>query len=91
MGAGRVLWALARALLGSSAHFDSLWQRRERLAGLPALIVWGMKDRAFPPDQLARWRTALPQARVVELAEAGHWPHEEAPEEVLRELEAFLT
>jgi pimeloyl-ACP methyl ester carboxylesterase len=28
---------------------------------------------------------------VVELAEAGPWPHEEAPDEVLRRMEAFLT
>ena len=89
-GRGRVLWPLARALLASGDFYDSLWRRRDQLAGLPALILWGMKDRAFSPDQLARWRAALPRARVVELAQAGHWPHEEAPEEVLREMEAFL-
>jgi haloalkane dehalogenase len=90
-GRGRVLWALARALLGSSDFYDSLWQRRERLAGLPALILWGMRDSAFRPQLLERWRTALPRAEVVELAEAGHWPHEEAPEEVIRRMQAFLT
>jgi haloalkane dehalogenase len=89
-GRGRVLWALARALLGSSDFYDSLWQRRDRLAALPALILWGMKDSAFQPPLLQRWRRALPGARVVELAEAGHWPHEEEPAEVLRHLEAFL-
>jgi haloalkane dehalogenase len=90
-GRGRVLWALARSLLGSSDHYDSLWQRRERLAGLPALILWGMRDSAFRPQLLERWRTALPRAQVVELAEAGHWPHEEAPAEVLRQVSAFLA
>jgi pimeloyl-ACP methyl ester carboxylesterase len=90
-GRGRVLWALARALLGSSDFYDSLWQRRDRLAGLPALILWGMRDSAFRPYLLERWRSALPRAQVVELAEAGHWPHEEAPDEVLRRMEAFLT
>jgi pimeloyl-ACP methyl ester carboxylesterase len=89
-GRGRVLWQLARSLLGSSDFYDSLWQRRERLAALPALILWGMRDSAFRPHLLERWRTALPRARVVELAEAGHWPHEEAPEEVVRQMEALL-
>src|SRR4029079_8615621 len=56
-GRERVLWALARALLGSSAFYDSLWQRRDRMATIPALVVWGMKDSAFRPAQLARWRT----------------------------------
>jgi haloalkane dehalogenase len=85
----RVLWTLAKALLGSAAHYDGLWRRREQLAGVPATIVWGMKDSAFRPDQLAKWRVAVPQARVVELPGAGHWPHEEEPEAVtaaLREL-----
>ncbi len=79
---GAVLWALAKALLGSSAHYDSLWRRREALRDIPALVVWGMRDPAFPPRHLDRWREALPHARVVELP-TGHWPHEELPDEVL--------
>jgi haloalkane dehalogenase len=86
----RVLWALARALLGSSAFYDGLWQRRDRLAALPTLIIWGMKDSAFRPAQLARWRTGLPQATVVELPGAGHWPHEEEPARVLAEVRGFI-
>jgi len=87
----RVLYALARALTGSAAFYDSLWQQRARLANTPALIVWGMKDSAFRPAQLARWRQALPHASVVELADAGHWPHEEAPDAVLSALRPFLA
>ena len=79
----QVLHALARALNGSREFYASLWAQRERLKGRPALIIWGMKDSAFGPAQLARWRTALPDARVVELPEAGHWPHEEAPARVI--------
>lgn len=89
-GRGRVLWPLARGLLGSSDHFDSLWQRRQRLADVPALVLWGMRDRALGPELLDRWRTALPGARVVELPEAGHWPHEEQPDLVIKELEKFV-
>jgi haloalkane dehalogenase len=87
----RVLWALARALTGSAAFYDGLWERRARLAHLPALLVWGMKDTAFRPPQLARWAQALPQATIVRLADAGHWPHEEAPADVLRAMRAFLA
>jgi haloalkane dehalogenase len=86
----RVLFTLARALLGSSDFYDSLWQRRDQLAQVPTLIMWGMRDPAFPPRFLQRWRAALPAARICELAEAGHWPHEEAPEQVATELRAFL-
>ena len=85
----RVLWALAHALLGSSAFYRSLWEQRAALADLPALIVWGMRDPAFPPRLLARWREALPQAEVVELP-VGHWPQEEAPDEVTEAVRRFL-
>lgn len=77
---GEVLWALARALDGSAAHYDSLWQRRAALASIPTTIVWGMKDGAFRPSMLQKWREAVPHAEIVELAGAGHWPHEEEPE-----------
>jgi haloalkane dehalogenase len=87
---GRVLWRLAHALLASGEYYDSLWRRREQLRGIPALIIWGVKDPAFPPSLVARWRTALPYAGVVELP-VGHWPQEEAPEQVTRALQAFLA
>lgn len=87
----RVLWRLACALLDSRAHYAALWAGRERLASVPALLVWGMADRAFPAPILARFQEALPQARAVKLAKAGHWPQEEAPEEVLVELGKFIA
>lgn len=87
---GLVLWPLAKALVDSSAHYDSLWERRERLRRLPALVVWGMKDPAFPSRHLKRWHEALPEAKVVELVHSGHWPHEEEPEKVVAALAEFL-
>ena len=86
----RVLWPLARAMLGSGRYYDSLWLMRDRLRGRPALIVWGMKDPAFQPPLLERWRATLPQATVVELP-VGHWPQEESPEEVTRAMQDFLA
>jgi haloalkane dehalogenase len=86
---GRVLWALAHALMGSSEHYDALWRRRDRLRDLPALIVWGTRDPAFKPPLLDRWKEALPHARIVTLP-VGHWPQEEAPDEVLAAVRDFL-
>jgi haloalkane dehalogenase len=87
---GAVLWPLARAILGSSQYYDSLWRERDRLRGRPAQIIWGMRDTAFPPHNLARWRQILPDADVVELEGAGHWPHEEEPVRVAQALRSFL-
>jgi pimeloyl-ACP methyl ester carboxylesterase len=51
-----------------------------------------MRDPAFGPPALARWEEVFgPGAHVLRLPEAGHWPHEEAPEAVGQELRAFLT
>jgi haloalkane dehalogenase len=85
----RVLWALAYALLGSSDYYASLWERRAALANIPTLIIWGTKDPAFHLPHLGRWREALPRAEVVELP-VGHWPHEEAPDEVVSAVRRFL-
>jgi haloalkane dehalogenase len=85
----QVLWSFARALLGSSGYYAALEARLPQLRDTPALIVWGVKDSAFPPYQLARWRKAVPHARVVELP-VGHWPHEEAPADVIGALTDFL-
>jgi haloalkane dehalogenase len=87
----QVLWPLARALLGSTAFYDTLWAKRSALASVPALVVWGLKDSAFQPYLLGRWREALPHAEVVEIAGAGHWPHEEEPELVVAALQRFLS
>ncbi len=87
----RVLWPLARALLDSSDLYDSLWQRRAALADIPALIIWGMKDRALGPHLLERWRAALPRAEVCPLPDAGHWPHEERPRETARLVGEFVV
>jgi haloalkane dehalogenase len=86
---GAVLWPLARALLGSDAFYSSLWERRRALEAFPALVIWGTEDPAFPRHQLNRWREVLPHARIVELP-VGHWPQEEAPEEVIAAMEGFL-
>lgn len=85
-----VLHTLARALLGSRAHYQSLLDRIGALRRIPVLIVWGMKDSAFQPYQLERWQSLLPDATVESIEGAGHWPHEEEPARVIEAIERFL-
>ena len=86
----RVLWTLARSLVTSSPSFGHVWDGRARLGAIPSLVVWGLGDSALKPYMLERVRTALPHARVEALSGVGHWPQEEAPEEVARLLDGFL-
>lgn len=87
---GRVLWQLARALSSPGPSLTTRHAERGKLATIPALIVWGLCDRALPPSVLRRLRQDLPQANVAELAGVGHFPLEEAPADVTRLLEGFL-
>ena len=86
----QVLHALAKALLLSRAHYQSLLDALPSLR-IPTLLLWGMKDSAFQPYQLARWQSLLPHATTVALQTAGHWPHEEEPARVAEEIERFLN
>jgi pimeloyl-ACP methyl ester carboxylesterase len=72
------MYQLARELLGSSDSYDGLWERRARLANIPALLLWGLKDATFGPA-LGRWREVFPQAQVITFPEAGHFVMEEEP------------
>jgi haloalkane dehalogenase len=82
-------WIYARELMGSGDWYDGLWRRRERLAAIPALLVWGMKDPAFA-TALPRWRAVFRDAEVIELADVGHAPPEERGPESAALVARFL-
>jgi haloalkane dehalogenase len=69
-------WVLATELVGSRSHYASLWEKRDVLAHVPTTLVWGTRDPAVGADALARFREAVPSARVIE-TRAGHFPQEE--------------
>jgi pimeloyl-ACP methyl ester carboxylesterase len=56
----------------------------------PMLICWGMKDFVFDAHFLAEWERRFPEARVVRFADAGHYVLEDATEEIVAEVNAFL-
>ncbi len=86
---GHATWVYAREVLGSSAWYDGLWRQRDRIARIPALLIWGMKDPAFG-RYLGRWREVFERAEVVELPDCGHAPTEERAPEALKRLAPFL-
>lgn len=62
-----------------------------RFQNCPTLICWGMQDFVFDQTFLATWEKHLPKARVVRFPDCGHYILEDAPEEVVREVQAFLS
>ena len=61
-----------------------------KLASIPSLLVWGMKDWCFREECLRRLQNAWPGAEVVEIADAGHYVIEDAPQETLESIQRFI-
>jgi pimeloyl-ACP methyl ester carboxylesterase len=53
-------------------------------------VVWGLRDPVATPKVLAWLRREFPTLHVQEIADAGHFPHEETPQAVTRALERLL-
>jgi pimeloyl-ACP methyl ester carboxylesterase len=64
-----------------------------RLADLqtPTMIIWGEHDRIAPPAAGAAMAARLPQAQLRVIAESGHLPHQERPDQLIEALREFLT
>ncbi len=76
-----------------SIYLDSPWGERgfwARLAALepPALFIWGDHDRLVPAGFSRHVAEALPHAEQVTLAECGHVPQVELPDETNRMIRA---
>jgi len=85
------LYAFARQVAGGLPWAAGLWARRAALASIPTALVWGIRDPAFGPPYLARWRATLPDAQVLELPTAGHLVQEEAPAQLLGAIRRLLA
>jgi cis-3-alkyl-4-acyloxetan-2-one decarboxylase len=65
-------------------------ERLERLAGVPMLICWGMRDFVFDRHFLDEWVRRFPEAEVHRFEDAGHYVLEDAAEEIVPLVEKFL-
>ncbi len=62
-----------------------------RLKNFPVKLIWGMRDWCFRPECLQRFQSEWPEAEVSRLPDAGHYVMEDAPEQVIREIDNFLA
>lgn len=79
-------YVFPKQIIASSAWLDSLWQQRKKISALPTTIIWGLKDIAFREQELNYWTANWNNVKVIKLETVGHFPQEEAPEIVIREL-----
>ncbi len=48
---------------------------------VPTVILWGAQDRNKTPEELAKLRAGISNHRVIEVADSGHYVHEEGATE----------
>lgn len=86
-GAKSALLSTARQILPPDIEaFAQLY----RGLGVDTLILWGKEDEIVPLSIGQRLAFDLPNTTFEVLAETGHAPQEERPEETLRLIEGFL-
>lgn len=62
-----------------------------RLAGKSIRLCWGLRDKLFGAAVLQEWTDLLPDARVTEVPDAGHFVVEDSPDAVIGALAILLT
>ncbi|WP_285114197.1 alpha/beta hydrolase [Leifsonia sp. fls2-241-R2A-40a] len=82
---GRTMAAIA----GRGMSDPELLGRLHRVS-VPTLVVWGASDRVVTPAYGRAIGRAIPGALFVEIPEAGHLPHLEAPEATWEAIDPFL-
>lgn len=63
----------------------------EQWRGTPVQIFWGEKDFVFDRHFLAEWRRRLPDAEFHTFPDCGHYVLEDAHEEIVPKVRAFLA
>jgi pimeloyl-ACP methyl ester carboxylesterase len=81
-----------RALIQTLRELDTWQQVMRQLGGIraPTLLVWGERDRISELPVAERLRHALPGARLITLAGAGHLLPVERPSELAETMRRFL-
>ena len=69
---------------------DEIWQQREILGGIPARLIWGGADPAFPAPMRERLASVFDDCGVSVHDGIGHFVPEEMGERLTSLVEKFL-
>jgi pimeloyl-ACP methyl ester carboxylesterase len=82
--------ATVRGVIGPDGQRVQAVDRLGHLAPEKVLIVWGDADAMVPIEHGRRAHEALSGSCLVEIADAGHHPHDDAPDRVFLEVLGHL-
>jgi pimeloyl-ACP methyl ester carboxylesterase len=80
----------ARTVINWRGQAVSASRQLALLRELPVLVVWGSRDETIPPSHHRSVAHDLPNARLVEVPGAGHYPHETDPDPTFQAVNDFL-
>ena len=66
------------------------WQKIGNLQ-MPVLLLWGEQDKVIPVSHGMAFEAAIPGSKLIVYPDAGHLPMEETPEQVARDIDAWIT
>jgi pimeloyl-ACP methyl ester carboxylesterase len=81
--------AIARYAWSPYMHDPKLKRRLHRIR-VPTLFLWGTHDRILSEDYGRAYCAAIAGARFEPIDHAGHFPHEEQPDEFAEKIFAFI-
>jgi cis-3-alkyl-4-acyloxetan-2-one decarboxylase len=70
---------------------NTVADRLELLSGKPMLLGWGDRDFVFDHHFLAEWQRRFPNAELHRFPDCGHYILEDAAEELIPAIRAFLS
>jgi pimeloyl-ACP methyl ester carboxylesterase len=75
----------------ASINDSDFWPSRDACTSVPSLLIWGESDPTFVPEFIDELPQYTEYLEVLRLANTGHSPMLEKPEEVNQALREFLT
>ena len=81
--------AMRQIYLDDAFGVEGFWRRLPSL-DLPALFIWGARDRLVPAGFARHVTDAMPHAHSVVFEDCGHVPQFELPERTHAEIRAFV-
>lgn len=79
-----------RAVVDYRGQAVSAFNRLHFASGMPALLIWGEDDHIIPVEHGRAAQEVVAGSRLLTLPEVGHYPHLEAPDQVVDALTEFI-
>ncbi|WP_200958967.1 alpha/beta fold hydrolase [Nocardioides sp. Root190] len=82
---------LVRAVIDWRGQIVTMADRAYLTDAMPMAVVWGGEDQVIPVRHASNAAALAPDVRIEVLADAGHFPHKDHPEDFARILDDFIT